>query len=637
MFWYGEGGKRVKYIIIGTAGHVDHGKSAVIKALTGTDTDRLKEEKMRGISIDLGFASMKLSNEFTTGIVDVPGHERFLKNMLAGTGSIDLAMLIIAADEGVMPQTREHLAMLHLYGVQHGIVVINKIDKVDDEWLVLVEEEVELLIKDTFLAHAPLCRFSAVTGEGLHELRESLLAEAKKVAPRDSDAPFRLWIDRVFTVKGYGAVVTGSVLSGTAKVGDSLTLYPSGQQVRVRGTECHDCKVESVFAGQRAAINLVGVDKSEIARGMSLSQDAYGQISSTWDVVTTLEQPIDSGTRVRLHLGTGEFLGRIYSFKDSSHQYMRLILEEPLAASAGDRGIIRLYSPQFLLGSIMLIAPGRKNRIIGKDRMALAQALAEQNVYNIVYQILTVSGGVLSDSEIRRQAGYIKKSQVDQSLSILRLEQKIVMLENYYIAKGALQSITHNCIELLGAFHAAQPERAGLSREVIRQKLGLTDKIFDKIATFWKKESNVVSNGGYFALQEHGEKYNSWLHDLIITSEQVLADSGLTNIDVCMLGEKLNFLPEKAKAAFDILISKGILIQVDNICIYEKTMQYIVNILCQHFKKNETITLAQLRDMLETSRKVALPLLDYLDMNKYTVRIGDVRQAGPKIMNLSEK
>ena len=626
----------MKYIIIGTAGHVDHGKSAVIKALTSTDTDRLKEEKLRGISIDLGFATMELSNEYRVGIVDVPGHEHFLKNMLAGTGSIDVAMLIIAADEGIMPQTREHLAMLQLYGIQCGIVVINKIDKVDGEWLELVEEEVGILLKDTFLAHAPVCRVSAVTGEGISELKVSLLAEAKQVVPRDSEAPFRLWIDRVFTMKGYGPVVTGSVLSGTAKIGDSLILYPLMQQVRVRGTECHGSKINAVVAGQRAAINLVGVDKSELARGMSLSHDAYGQISTIWDVMAMLEQPIDSGTRVRLHVGTGEFLGRIYSFKDSSQQYMRIILEKPLAASAGDRGIIRLYSPQFLLGGIMLIAPGRKKRIIGEIRMALAQALKKQDVYNIVYQILNDSGAVLVGSEIKRCAGYINQSQVDESLLALSVERKIIMLDNYYIATGALRALTNHCMELLSAFHIAQPERAGLSREVIRQRLGIGDKICDKVAAYWKNEGSIVINGGYFALPEHETKYNNWLNDLLARSEQVLADSELTNIDVGLLGKKLNLLPEKAKGAFEILLNAGVLVQVDTICIYWKTMESIIGILHQHFQRNETITVGQLRDLINTSRKVALPLLEYLDMHKYTIRTGDIRRPGMKIKELSE-
>ena len=626
----------MKYIIIGTAGHVDHGKSAVIKALTGTDTDRLKEEKLRGISIDLGFAAMELSNEFTAGIVDVPGHERFLKNMLAGTGSIDVAMLIIAADEGIMPQTREHLAMLHLYGVQRGVVVINKIDKVDDEWLELIEEEVNLLIKDTFLADSPVCRVSAVTGKGLYELKGNLLAEAKQVVPRDSGAPFRLWIDRVFTMKGYGVVVTGSVLSGTAQIGDSLALYPSGHQVRVRGTECHERKVEVIVAGQRAAINLVGVDKDEIARGMFLSTNDYGQISNLWDVMAVLPQSLDSGTRIRLHMGTGEFLGRIYSFKDSSQQYMRLILEDPLAASAGDRGIIRLYSPQILLGGIMLIAPGKKKRIIGADRIALAQALSNQDVYNSVEQILIESVGVLTSSEIKRRSGYINKSHVEQSLGALILEEKIIMLDNYYIATRTLRLLTQKCTELLSAFHIAQPERAGLSREVIRQKLEIGDKVFDKVAVYWKKEGSILSNMGYFALREHEIKYNIWLSDLLVTSERVLVESELTNIDIGVVSERFNLLPEKAKVVFEILLSKGVLVQVDTICIYWKTIQHIISLIHQHFQKNETITVGQLRDMLKTSRKVALPLLEYLDMNKYTVRSGDVRRTGLKMLELPE-
>ncbi len=342
----------MKHIIIGTAGHVDHGKTALIKALTGTDTDRLIEEKLRGISIDLGFAALRLTDELTLGIVDVPGHERFLKNMLAGTGGIDLALLIIAADEGIMPQTREHLAMLELLGIQQGIVVITKIDKVDADWLELVEEDVKQLLAGTFLAAAPLCRVSAVTGAGLEELRRELLTATLKMTPRDSSAPFRLWIDRVFTIKGHGTVATGSVLSGAASVGDSLQLYPAGELLRVRGLESHGVKVETVYAGQRAAINLGGTDAAALERGMVLSAPRRGLVSAVWDLIAEWRQEVTSGTRVRLHLGTGEFLGRVYRFKDQSPRYMRIILEKPLSAGLGDKAIIRQYSPQVLLGGL---------------------------------------------------------------------------------------------------------------------------------------------------------------------------------------------------------------------------------------------------------------------------------------------
>lgn len=626
----------MKYVIIGTAGHVDHGKSALIKALTGTDTDRLKEEKARGISIDLGFATLELSCEIMAGIVDVPGHERFLKNMLAGTGGIDLAMFVIAADEGVMPQTREHLAMLHFLGLKQGLVVINKIDKVDEEWLELVDEEVSELLADTFLAGAPRCRVSAVTGEGLAGLKEQLLKAAGAVVMRDSLAPFRLWIDRVFTIKGYGAVVTGSVLSGTANVGDALTLYPSGQQVRIRGTESHGQKVDAVYAGQRAALNLAGVAASEITRGMSLSSDTYGQTATVWDVMVMLQQPVESGTRVRIHVGTGEFLGRLYSFKEGHHYYMRLIVEEPLAASAGDRGIIRLYSPQLLLGGVMLIGPGNQVRRISEHRTLLAQALLKQDADHIVYEILMENKGPMSDGDIKRQAGYINSRQVDRSLAVLQAEQKVVMLERLFIARSSLQTLTQQCIALLEVFHREQPERAGLSREIIKQKLELADKSFDKVAAYWNTEGTLISHDGEIALQAHAIKYRAWFQELIDTCDLVLAEPDFLTIDAAILGEKLKLVPEKANIAFNILLSKGLIIQVDTAYIYQKTIQNVIEILQQYFRNNEELTVSQLRTMIHTSRKVALPLLEYFDMCKYTVRAGDARRPGSKLIASSE-
>ena len=626
----------MKYTIIGTAGHVDHGKSALIKALTGTDTDRLKEEKARGISIDLGFAVMELSPDIITGIVDVPGHERFLKNMLAGKGGIDVAMLVIAADEGVMPQTREHLAMLHFYGIQHGVVVINKVDKVDEEWLELVEEDIGKLLAGTFLAAAPRCRVSAATGAGLDVLKESLLQAAKAVTARDSQAPFRLWIDRVFTVKGYGTVVTGSVLSGTAQAGDALTLYPSRQHVRVRGTESHGQKVEAVYAGQRAALNLAGTAASGITRGMFLSHDDYGQVSEAWDVRVMLEQPVESGTRIRLHLGTGEFLGRLYSFKKDDPRYMRLIAEELLAAGAGDRGIIRLYSPQTLLGGVMLIAPCKQARRISEERKILAQALLNQDTKQVVYGILAENRDLVSAGEIKRQAGYFTASQVDQELAALQTAEKIILLDQFFMAIHSLRGVTRQCLTLLEEFHREQPERAGVSREVIKQKLGLTEKVFDKLAAYWSKEATVISNDGELALQAHASKYQAWSLELINACEQALDQSEFLTINASILAEKLNLLPEKAETAFHMLLSKGLVIQVDSVYIHQKTIQKAIRLLQHYFRENEELTVSQLRTMLNTTRKVALPLIEYFDMCKYTVRSGEVRRQGLKLTAFSQ-
>ena len=272
----------MKHLIVGTAGHVDHGKTALIRALTGTDTDRLREEKVRGISIDIGFAALSFSDTLTLGIVDVPGHERFLKNMLAGTGAIDMVMLVVAADEGIMPQTREHFEMLRCLGIKSGLVVISKIDKVEPEWLALVEDEIRSYLDQSFLSQAPICHVSAVSGEGVDHLKQTLLQVALAVSPRNRAAPFRLWIDRAFNLKGQGLIVTGSVMNGSVSTGASLTVYPDNIPVKVRELESHNHEVDTVGAGQRASLKLSGAVLADVGRGMFLSEEGYCNISAVW-------------------------------------------------------------------------------------------------------------------------------------------------------------------------------------------------------------------------------------------------------------------------------------------------------------------------------------------------------------------
>lgn len=626
----------MKYIIIGTAGHVDHGKSAIIKALTGTETDRLKEEKLRGISIDLGFASLPLRENMIAGVVDVPGHERFLKNMLAGTGGIDLAMLVVAADEGIMPQTKEHLAMLQLYGIRHGLIVINKIDKADEEWLELVESEVSEYVSDTFLKDAPICRVSAVDGTGIDKLKETLAKLAETIPARDSAAPFRLWIDRVFTIKGHGIVATGSVLSGQAKVGDGLKLYPSGNIVRVRGLEWHGEKVNKITAGQRAAINLAGVEMEQVSRGMALSAIERGEASNLWDIVADWQQEIASGLRIRLHLGTGEFLGRVYSFKDTDNRYMRLILEQPLAAGAGDRGIVRLYSPQYLLGGVTLVAPGHNTRRLTCERAAYADALTKSELKSFLYHRLTESRQLLSREDIRRQSGYLPDRHVDQAVNALVAEKKLHCLDKSYITTSIFDQLTQLIENILKEYHRSQPERSGLSRDIARQQLALDEKSFDAILAKWLELGIVVINDGQLAMKNHADRHGGWQQNIIAQAEAALADIGLTSVDPPMLSQKIGLPAEKIKTVHDALVRAGLLIKIGDMFVYSKTIQYIVKLIHEYFQKKETLTVAELRDILNTSRKFALPLMEYLDMHKYTVREGDVRRPTRKILDLSE-
>lgn len=625
----------MKYVIIGTAGHVDHGKSALIKSLTGTDTDRLKEEKQRGISIDLGFASLALDEKTMAGIVDVPGHERFLKNMLAGTGGIDIAMLVVAADEGVMPQTQEHLAMLHLYGVRHGLVVINKIDKVEPDWLELVEEEVRTALQGTFLAEAEFCRVSAITGVGLEELKGRLRQLTAEVPARDRMAPYRLWIDRVFSAKGHGVVVTGSALSGTIRTGEVLTLYPSGATVRVRGLESHGIKTVAVYAGQRAALNLAGVEQDEVARGMFLSVADRGEVSDTWDMRITWHEDVPSGTRVRLHLGTGEYLGRLYKFKDTDSTYMRLLLEEPMAAAAGDKGILRLYSPQKLLGGIVLVGVSRKSRKMGEARQALAQSLIQGNTAEIIGRILAHEG-MLTAGEIRRKAGYIPDMTLDKSLGKLVSGGMVKALGGYYIDAEELAVITKRVKDQLAKFHKEKADKPGMSKEIVKQQTGIADKAFEEILAYWNEHAGIVVLGADLALKAHAAQHQGWKDDLHAKAEHAFADIGLVHIDAALVGEKLSLSGQNGRIAYDALMKSGQLIKVGDIVVYRKTIQYIAKVIHSYFKDKTTITVAELRDLLNTSRKVALPLMEYLDLHKYTVRDGDMRRLGPKLRDFSE-
>ncbi|HWR39225.1 MAG TPA: selenocysteine-specific translation elongation factor, partial [Patescibacteria group bacterium] len=610
----------MKYIIIGTAGHVDHGKTAVIKALTGTDTDRLKEEKQRGISIDLGFAALELTPDLVAGIVDVPGHERFLKNMLAGSGGVDLAMLVIAADEGVMPQTREHLAMLQLYGIRQGVVVLNKADKVDADWLDLMEEEVRSLLKDTFLAAAPFCRVSAISGEGIPELRQQLTQLALQTTARDDNAPFRLWIDRVFSIKGHGAVVTGSVLGGRIKIGDSVMVYPGGRTARIRGLEWHGQKTEEILAGQRAAVNLTGVEMEELGRGMFLSAPERGQTGLVWDLKVEWLAETASGTRVRLHLGTGEFLGRVYRFRNADPAYVRLVLEQPLAAGAGDRGILRLYSPQHLLGGALLIGPGRRARKLPPPRLEAATALEAGDMEELLYQLLADHRQFQSGADLKRLVGYVTDKEVNRALDRLLKNGRLLRLEGRYLAAATEAALLSALTAMLTAFHKNEPERSGLSKETARQRLKLEEKTWETLLPIWLAAEKMVIADGELALPEHALQHGDRRQDLTDQLAAVVREEELVNLDVALLGEKLALNPAQAKAAHDMLVKKGILVRIGDMHVYRKTIQYIGRLLYRYFQDHSELTVAEFRDLLNTSRKVALPLLEYFDTNKYTVR-----------------
>ncbi len=630
----------MKHLIVGTAGHVDHGKTALIRRLTGTDTDRLKEEKARGISIDIGFAALHFPAELTLGIVDVPGHERFLKNMLAGTGGIDLAMMVIAADEGIMPQTREHFEMLQCFGIKHGLVVLNKIDKVDAEWLELIEEEIRTYLKNSFLSQAPICRVSAASGEGVDALKQTLYVEAKKINARDKLAPFRLWIDRAFNLKGQGLIVTGSVMSGFLQAGASLVVCPDRTVVKVREIESHHQEVVEIGAGQRASLNLAGAGLAEVGRGMFLSEEGYCQTGAVWEAAMQWKQEYPSGTRIRLHIGTGEFIGRL-SFQKRQEQseaptLVRLHLEQNIAGAFGDQGLLRRFSPQDLIGGVTLLtlADGSSRRQALLDRLAVAaQALDYQA---ILILLLLLFKNPPTQKEWQQSAGYLNKDIVQSAITLLLDQGAAKKAGNYYIATEALNDLQTAMKQALAEYHRMKPSEPGLSREILRQKIRLPANIADWFLQHSAENGSIVSQGEFIAAPSHAIQHGGTVDELRTELATILPVKEVVDITPQWLAEKMRRPLDQIKPFFDRMVREKVLVRLTGVYVYRNTMQYIGSIIQQHFRTHETLSVGEIRDLLNTSRRLIIPVMEYYDSNNYTKRDGDVRRPGPALKNFSE-
>src|ERR1700733_466434 len=537
----------MKNIIIGTAGHIDHGKTALVRALTGIDTDRLKEEKQRGISIDLGFAHLKLPENVRLGLVDVPGHERFIKNMLAGVSGIDLVLLVIASDESIKPQTREHFDICMLLGIQKGIVVLSKADLVDGDLLELAKLEASEFVRGSFLEDAPIVAVSAATGAGLDELRAELAKMAAGIAEKDASQYFRLPIDRAFAMRGFGTVVTGTLVSGTVRVDQEIELHPARKRVRARGIQVHGAAVEQAAAGQRTALNLAGVDASELARGMSLAEAGRFHATSQIDCVFDLlpwAKPLKHRAPVHFHAGTAEVEGEVRRLKtqnagtDSiapgSREYLRLVLSEPLLILPGDRFIVRMFSPVITIGGGVVLdiaaprrAPIARLRILETaplpDRIAL---LAGESRYGIGMAELVARTGRIEDD--------LRKASSAASLTMLDSPQ-FWLLGPEWVA-GKLNALH----EHLKQFHRQNPLLAGASKEELRSKFlpgappWLMDALLARSKTLSADAETVRLYSHKVALKQDEEEATRKIEEAFLSGglatpavHEVLAKSGV--------------------------------------------------------------------------------------------------------------
>ncbi len=630
------------HIIIGTAGHIDHGKTSLVKVLTGVDTDRLKEEKERGITIELGFAPFTLPSGLRLGLVDVPGHERFVRNMVAGATGIDLVLLVIAADEGIMPQTREHLDICQLLGVRDGVVALTKADMVDGEWLEMVTEDVREYLAGTFLQDAPVIPFSAVTGEGREAIVATIDALAASIPARSEEGIFRLPVDRVFTMKGFGTVVTGTLSSGRISSGEEVLFLPGDRRAKLRGMQVHGESVATCVAGTRTALNLQGLDKDEIRRGQTVARAGTLLPTLMLDarvrLLPSAPRPLKNRDRVRLHLYTSEIMTRVAvlegeAIHPGSEGVVQLRLEEPAVALPGDRFVLRSYSPMTTIGGGVVLDPlPRKHRrfrprvldhlalLQGEDPVERIKAFLEEAAdYGAVLGSLSVRTG-LPAPELRtvleKMAGageVVLAATADGALAY---------------SAGTFDRLKERLVKALERFHEANPARAGIGREELRMRVAkqLPDRPYRNLLEALQEKKEIVLDG---------DTVSRGGHEATLTPEQeslgrkvlgVLERAGLSAPFLGELAEELRSSATELRTVANLLVQRGDLARIkDDYFVTGKAHAGLLEGVEKYFATSQEMTLADFREIVDTTRKWMIPLLEYLDRTQVTMRKGDVR------------
>ncbi len=627
-------GAGMKSIIVGTAGHIDHGKTALVKALTGIDADRLEEEKRRGITIDLGFAHFELSSSagerLRFGFVDVPGHERFVRNMLAGAGGIDLVLLVIAADEGIKPQTREHFDICGLLGIQHGIVVLTKADLVDSESIEVVRLEVEDFLRGSFLQDAPIVPVSALTGLGLGSLKQHLIKLAAVVPSRDSRAIARLPIDRVFTMKGFGTVVTGTLMAGTVRKEDELELFPAGKKVRVRGVQVHGKSEDRAVAGERTAVNLAGVEKEELARGMMLASAGLLRTSSRFDVRLTMlpsVRPLKNGSRVHFHAFSAEDIAtaKLYEHKQVSggdEAFAQLVLTTPHQLLSGDRFIIRQFSPVITIGGGVVLDASPPQRLKKDNLEFLNQISAATPAAILKARVMRAGDRGLSFGQAIAATGW-KREFIE---SHLRSALDVVSLGNILVPKSLFESLRRQITEVVDRFHKQNPLTPGISSEALHSAVGSSDSIFSHALDSLIRDKQLDSIDGSIRLSGRGVVMKDEEAESKRVIEQAFASAGLKvpALKDVLAGLKID--QARAQKLLALLLREKTLVRIsEDLVFHQSALTQLRKTMATQKAKSAKIDVGAFKDLTGVTRKYAIPLLEYLDRERVTKRVGDAR------------
>jgi len=627
------------HIILGTAGHVDHGKTALIKALTGTDTDRLKEEKERGITIELGFAPLTLADGRKIGIVDVPGHEKFVKNMVAGAGGIDLVVMVIAADEGVMPQTREHLEICDLLGIKRGLVALTKTDMVDAEWTNLVQEDIRNFLKNTFLENSPIIPLSSTTGDGLQDFLTALGEILSTLDERRDSGLFRLPVDRVFTMKGFGTVVTGTLASGKINVGDMVEIMPSGAKAKIRGIQIHNEISRTAQVGQRTAINLQGIERAAIERGDVLTGISTLQPSSRLDIymkyLAGSGKKLKNRTLVRFHTGTSETISRIIlpdreEIDPGEETYAQVIPQTPVVAMSGDRFVIRSYSPVTTIGGGEIIDPlakkYRKHTHADEEERLLrgtadektAIILERAGLDGIPSRSLSIRTGLLPGEQEK-----ILENMLSQKNAILidRDEHRVVSSKAY----GDLQD---RILSAITAYHAKYPLKEGFSREELRTTLGryIDPRLFNKALRDLEENGKIAAEKENVRIEGHRVNLKDEEVELREEIAGIYRDSALTPPSTRELMEKFSRKQDAVNDILAVMLNNKTLVRAnEDLYFYKEAIDKLENDYKALLIREGKASPASFKEMTGLSRKFIIPLMEFFDKKKLTIRVENHR------------
>jgi len=637
-----QGIKTVKQVILGTAGHIDHGKTSLIKAISGYDTDRLKEEKQRGITIELGFAALDLPSGTHIGIVDVPGHEKFVKNMVAGASGIDVVAMIIAADEGIMPQTREHFEICKLLGISHGIIVLTKTDLVDEEWLEMVTEDIREFLQQTFLRDSPIIPVSSVTGDGVSEFIAELDRFCSELPDRIYSNLFRLPADRVFTMKGFGTVITGTLISGKVSAGETVMIYPSKTKSKIRGLQVHDKQVNEAEAGMRTAINFQGIEKASINRGDVIALPDSLQNSYMLDVelisLKSNDRPIKNREHVRFHTGTSEISCNIILLdreilEPGDTAIVQLRLDLPVACVGEDRFVLRSYSPVRTLGGgrILNPIPQKHKRFKNDINSSLQELLSSDPETRILQHTKNAGFSEITFTDLKIMTNLTGRP-LENTLQELLSKKKIIKTDkdqNRYIHSDVYKSFTEKIIAGLSEYHKNNPLKGGMPKGELRSHFPskASDKLLNQLLNMIIRDDGIRQAENTIRLPGHKVTLKADQSDLKDKILNIFSKNGLQPPTFKDMVKTFNVNPIELKNVLMLLVSENLIVKVkEDLFFHADPITDLKQRLVNFLKSSKEINTPQFKEMTGVSRKYTIPLLEYFDAENITIRVGDTRK-----------